>query len=186
MDYIPFGSTDLKVSPLAFGMVFREQADESKALAVVEAAIDRGINLIDCANTYGPTDDRSFGPGRSERILAKAIKGKRDRLVITSKVEELVASGPNDSGLSRYHILREVENSLARLGTDHLDIYLAHHADPATPIEETVATFDHLVKDGKIRYYGFCNFKAGRPPGRSGRPTTGGSNRRCAFRRRTI
>jgi 1-deoxyxylulose-5-phosphate synthase len=160
MDYIKFGSTGLKVSPLAFGMVFREQTDESKALRAVEAAIDRGINFLDCANTYGPTDDRSFGPGRSERILAKAIKGKRDNLVITSKVDESVGSGPNDSGLSRYHILREIENSLSRLGTDHIDIYLAHHPDPSTPIEETVTAFDRLVRDGKIRYYGFCNFKA--------------------------
>ena len=69
MDYIRFGSTGLKVSPLAFGMVYREQTDESKALAAVEAAIDRGINFLDCANTYGPTDNRSLGPGRSERIL---------------------------------------------------------------------------------------------------------------------
>ena len=160
MDYIRFGSTGLKVSPLAFGMVYREQTDESKALAAVEAAIDRGINFLDCANTYGPTDNRSLGPGRSERILAKAIRGKRDRLVITSKVDESVGLGPNDSGLSRYHIMREVENSLSRLGTDHIDIYLAHHPDPFTRIEETVSAFDRLVRDGKIRYYGFCNYKA--------------------------
>ena len=160
MNYIKFGSTGLEVSPLAFGTVFREQTDETRALAAIEAAIDRGVNLLDCANTYGPTDDRSLGPGRSERILAKAIKGKRDRLVITSKVDESVGAGPNDSGLSRYHIMREVENSLSRLGTDHIDIYLAHHPDPSTPIEETVAAFDRLIQDGKVRYYGFCNYKA--------------------------
>ena len=160
MDYIRFGSTGLKVSPLAFGMAFREQSDQAKALKTVEAAIDRGINFLDCANTYGPTNDRSLGPGRSEQILAKAIKGKRDSLVITSKVEESVDSGPNDLGLSRYHILREVENTLSRLGTDHIDIYLAHHSDPSTSIEETVSAFDRLIQDGKIRYYGFCNFKA--------------------------
>ena len=160
MDYIQFGSTGLKVSRLAFGMSFIEQTDETKALTAVEAAIDRGINFFDCANVYAPYDDRSLGPGRSERILAKAIKGKRDRLVITTKVDESVGPGPNDSGLSRYHILREVEHSLSRLDTDHIDLYLAHHPDPATPLEETVTTFDHLVKAGKIRYYGFCNFKA--------------------------
>ncbi len=77
MEYVRFGSTGLKVSPLAFGMAFREQTDEQVAQRVVEKAIDEGINFIDCANTYGSTDDRSFGPGRSERILAKAIKGKR-------------------------------------------------------------------------------------------------------------
>ena len=160
MDYFKFGSTGLKVSPLAFGMVFREQPDKAKALTAVAAAIDRGINFLDCANTYGPTDDRSLGPGQSEQILAEAIKGKREGLVITSKVDESVGSNPNDSGLSRYHILRGVENSLSRLGTDHLDIYLAHHPDPSTPLEETVTAFDRLVRDGKIRYYGFCNFKA--------------------------
>ena len=122
MEYVRFGSTGLKVSQLAFGMVFREQSDDRAAQRVVEAAIDRGINFIDCANTYGPTDDRSSGPRRSEEILARAIKGKRDDLVITSKVDESVGSGPNDSGLSRYHIMREVERSLIRLGTDHIDI----------------------------------------------------------------
>ena len=89
MDYIQFGSSGLKVSRLAFGMSFIEQSDETKAMAAVEAAIDRGINFFDCANTYAPYDNRSLGPGRSERILAKAIKGKRDRLVITTKVREL-------------------------------------------------------------------------------------------------
>lgn len=160
MEYVRFGSTGLKVSPLAFGMVFREQTDDQKAQRVVEEAIDRGINFIDCANTYGPTDDRSFGPGRSEKILAKAIKGKRDDVIITSKVDESVGLGPNDSGLSRYHIMREVENSLTRLGTDRIDIYLAHHPDPTTSIYETVSAFDQLITDGKIRYYGLCNFKA--------------------------
>ena len=160
MEYVRFGSTGLKVSQLAFGMVFREQSDDRAAQRVVEAAIDRGINFIDCANTYGPTDDRSSGPGRSEEILARAIKGKRDDLVITSKVDESVGSGPNDSGLSRYHIMREVERSLTRLGTDHIDIYLAHHPDPTTSLEDTISAFDQLVSDGKIRYYGLCNFKA--------------------------
>ena len=127
---------------------------------LIEAAIDRGINFLDCANMYGPYDERIHGPGGSERILAKAIKGKRDRVVITSKVEEPVGTGPNDKGLSRYHIMREVEHSLIRLGTDHIDIYLAHHPDRTAPIEETVSAFDRLVQDGKIRYYGLSNYPA--------------------------
>ena len=160
MHYVKFGATGLEVSPIALGTVFREQRDEAQAQAVIEAAIDRGINFLDCANMYGPYDRRIHGPGGSERILAKAIKGKRDGVVITSKVEEPMGPGPNDSGLSRYHIMREVEQSLRRLGTDHIDIYLAHHWDPSTPIEETVSAFDRLVQDGKIRYYGLCNFRA--------------------------
>lgn len=160
MEYVKFGSTGLEVSPLALGTAFREQRDETEALNVIETAIDRGINFLDCANMYGPYDKRVHGPGGSERILAKAIKGKRDRVVITSKVEEPMGTGPNDRGLSRYHILREVEQSLNRLGTDHIDIYLAHHPDPTTPIEETVSAFDRLVQDGKIRYYGLCNYPA--------------------------
>ena len=160
MKYVKFGSTGLEVSPLALGTVFREQRDEDEALNVIETAIDRGINFLDCANMYGPYDERIHGPGGSERILAKAIKGKRDRVVITSKVEEPVGTGPNDMGLSRYHIMREVEHSLTRLGTDHIDIYLAHHPDPTTPIEETVSAFDRLMQDGKIRYYCLCNYPA--------------------------
>ena len=84
MHYVKFGATGLEVSPIALGTVFREQRDKAQAQAVIEAAIDRGINFLDCANMYGPYDCRIHGPGGSERILAKAIKGKRDRVVITS------------------------------------------------------------------------------------------------------
>ena len=160
MKYVKFGSTGLEVSPLALGTVFREQRDEDKALNVIEAAIDRGINFLDCANMYGPYEERIHGPGGSERILAKAIKGKRDRVVITSKVEEPVGTGPNDKGLSRYHIMREVEHSLTRLGTDHIDIYIAHHPDRTTPIEETVWAMNHILDRGKALYWGTSEWSA--------------------------
>jgi aryl-alcohol dehydrogenase-like predicted oxidoreductase len=118
----------------------------------VERAIDLGCNFIDTANSYGQ--------GRSERILAKALKGNRDDIILTSKVWSQIGPGPNDWSLSRYHIMREVERSLQRLEMDHLDIYLLHAFDETTPIEETLRAMDDLIRQGKTRYVGCCNFKA--------------------------
>jgi aryl-alcohol dehydrogenase-like predicted oxidoreductase len=159
MDYVPFGSAGVKVSRLALGLGLRGQADEAAAQRLVEYAIDHGVNLIDCANIYGPMDDRA-NIGRSEVVLGRAIKGKRDQVVITSKVASPVGAGPNDRGLSRYHILREIEGTLRRLEIDHLDIYLAHAYDAATPLEETVRALDDVVRSGKARYVGCCNYAA--------------------------
>ena len=159
MEYVNFGAAGVQVSRLALGLGFRGQADEAEARKVIEAAIDRGINLIDCANVYGLMDDRA-NIGRSEEILGKVLKGRRDDVVITSKVASEIGPGPNDVGLSRYHIFREVERSLRRLDTDHLDVYLVHRYDETTPLEETLSALDTLVRDGKIRYFGVCNFTA--------------------------
>jgi 1-deoxyxylulose-5-phosphate synthase len=125
MDYISFGTSGVKISRLALGLGLRGQADEAAAQRLVEYAIDRGITLLDCANVYGPMDDRA-NIGRSEVVLGKAIQGKRDQVVITSKVASAIGHGPNDRGLSRYHILRAIEDSLRRLQTDHVDVYLVH------------------------------------------------------------
>jgi aryl-alcohol dehydrogenase-like predicted oxidoreductase len=159
MEYINFGSAGVKVSRLALGMGLRGQADEAAAQRLVEQAIDSGINLIDCANVYGPMDDRA-NIGRSEVVLGRALKGRRDDVVITSKVFGRLGPGPNDAGLSRYHILREVERSLKRLDTDHIDVYLVHSFDADTPPEETIRALDDLVRAGKLRYVGCCNFAA--------------------------
>lgn len=159
MDYINFGKAGLKVSPLALGLGFRGQGDERAAQRVIEHAIESGINLIDCANIYGPMDDRA-NIGRSEVILGKAIRGKRDDVVITSKVFSNIGPGPNDNGLSRYHILREVERSLSRLKTDYIDVYLIHAFDVGTPQEETIRALNDLVRSGKVRYIGCCNHQA--------------------------
>ena len=159
MDYINFGKSGLKVSPLALGLGLRGQGDEREAQRVIEHAIDAGINLIDCANIYGPMDDRA-NIGRSEVILGKAIRGKRDDVVITSKVFSNIGPGPNDAGLSRYHIMREVERSLLRLRTEHIDVYLIHAFDVGTPQEETIRALDDLVRSGKVRYIGCCNHQA--------------------------
>ena len=159
VEYANFGSAGVKVSRLALGLGFRGQSDEAEAQRVIEAAIDSGINLIDCANVYGLMDDRA-NIGRSEVVLGRALKGKRDDVVITSKVASEIGPGPNDIGVSRYHILREVERSLRRLDTDHLDVYLVHSYDETTPLDETLSALDSLVRDGKIRYFGVCNFTA--------------------------
>ena len=159
MDYVNFGSVGLKVSQLALGLGFRGQKSKDEAQRVVEHAIDRGINLIDCANVYGMMDSRE-NSGSSEIVLGKALKGKRDEVVITSKVCSKIGPEPNDNGLSRYHILREVERSLKRLETDHLDVYLVHGFDASTPLEETMQALDDLVHSGKVRYIGCCNFAA--------------------------
>lgn len=159
MDYVNFGSAGVKVSRLALGLGFRGQEDEAEAQKVIERALDLGVNLIDCANIYGPMDDRA-NIGRSEVILGKALKGKRDEVVITSKVAGAIGPGPNDRGLSRYHIMREVERSLTRLNTDHIDVYLVHTFDDSTPLEETVRALDDLVRSGKVCYIGCCNYAA--------------------------
>ncbi|MDE0483493.1 MAG: aldo/keto reductase [Candidatus Poribacteria bacterium] len=159
MEYVNFGKAGVKVSPLALGLGFRGQGDENAAQRLIEHAIENGINLIDCANVYGPMDDRA-NIGRSEVILGKAIKGKRDDVVITSKVFSHIGQGPNDYGLSRYHIMREIDRSLTRLDTDHIDVYLIHGPDDTTPQEETIRALDDLVRSGKVRYIGCCNHQA--------------------------
>ena len=150
MNYVPLGSSGVKVSRVCLGTAFRGQADDDIAVQTIERAIDLGCNFIDCANYYGL--------GRSERILARAMRGQRDDLFITTKVWSKMGDAPNDLGLSRYHIMREIERSLTRLGTDHIDLYLMHHWDAATPLDETLRAMDDLVRQGKVLYVGACNY----------------------------
>ena len=159
MEYINFGKAGVRVSRLAVGLGLRGQNDAAEAQRMIEHAIAQGINLIDCANIYGLMDDRA-NVRMSEAILGKAIKGKRDDVLITSKVEQVIGPGPNDHGASRYHVIREAERSLKNIGTDHIDFYLIHRYDPSTPLEETVRALDDLVRSGKVRYVGCCNFAA--------------------------
>ena len=159
MDYIKFGHSGLKVSRLAYGLGFRGQSDATEAERTIERAIELGINFIDCANIYGLEDDRS-NAGSSEQILAKVLKRHRDDLVISSKVCSSVGDGPNDSGLSRYHIMREIDRTLTRLDTDHVDVYLLHSYDGDTPLDETLRAMDDVIRAGKTRYMGVSNFQA--------------------------
>src|SRR5262249_41793670 len=121
VQYVQFGTAGVRVSRIALGMGLRGQADESEIERLILNAFERGVNLFDCANVYGLMDDRTYA-GRSEEILGRALRAHRDDVVITSKVTSKVGSGTNDVGSSRYHIMREVERSLRRLGTDRIDV----------------------------------------------------------------
>ncbi len=152
MEYVNLGRLGVRVSRICLGVAFRGQRDDDVAVRVIDRAIDLGCNFIDCANFYGR--------GRSEDVLARAMRGKRDDLFITTKVWSRIGDGPNDAGLSRYHIMREVERSLTRLDTDRIDLYLLHNWDPHTPLDESLRAMDDLVRQGKVLYTGACNFTA--------------------------
>ena len=178
MDYVLVGRTGIRVSRVALGTAVLGLAPPEEGVdALIGAALDAGINLFDCANTYGSraSFDRDGLPAASERkhaeeLLGRALKGRRDDVVLCTKVSEPVGEGPNDGGmilrglggkgggLSRYHIMREVEQSLRRLGTDHIDIYHLHHPDLETAIEETLRATDDLVTQGKVRYVGLSTY----------------------------
>jgi aryl-alcohol dehydrogenase-like predicted oxidoreductase len=142
--------TDLDVSRLCFGtMTFGKPLDQVGATAMVDRAIAAGIDHFDTANAYQR--------GLSEEMLGVAIRGRRDRLVISSKVQHRMGDGPDDVGLSRTAIFKQIDASLARLGTDRLDLYYLHQPDWAVPIEETMEAMEALVACGKIRHWGVSN-----------------------------
>ena len=154
MEYRRLGKAGVKVSRLCLGAGVRGELDEARFVRTVERAIDLGCNFVDCADNYGR--------GRSEPLLGQAIKGKRDNLVITSKVFSAIGPSPNDRGLSRYHIMTAAERSLTRLQTDRIDIYYLHNVDPDTEPEETMRAMEDLVRQGKVRYVGASNHSAAR------------------------
>ena len=153
MKYKILGRTGVKVSELCYGtMAFGGDADEKTSEQMYRRVRELGFNFFDTANVYSQ--------GRSEKILGKLIQGERDELGISSKGCGSMGDGPNDSGLSRRHIMQAVEASLARLQTDRLDLYFVHNFDGDTPIEETLSALDDLVRQGKGRYVGACNWTA--------------------------
>lgn len=153
MNYKRLGKTGLWVSELCMGcMTFGGETDEKTSIAMVERCLEAGINFFDTANVYTG--------GRSEEILGKALRPYRDQVVIATKVRARVAEGPNGEGLSRYHIMQQVEASLRRLQTDVIDLYQVHSWDENTPLEETLSTLNDLVRQGKVRYIGCSNFAA--------------------------
>ncbi len=156
------GKAGLKVSALALGTnVFGWTVDEPTAFAILDAFVDAGGSLIDTADTYSRWAPGNRG-GESETIIGKWLKksGKRSKVVIATKVGSEM--GPDKKGLSRGHILREVEASLQRLQTDYIDLYQSHKDDPNTPIEETLGAYAELIAEEKIRAIGASNFSAER------------------------
>jgi len=151
MEYRNLGSSGLKVSALGLGgNTFGWYIDEQGTAAVVNQALDTGINFIDTADMYDK--------GRSEEFVGRALKGKRLQVLLASKFSFAMGDSPNERGASRWYITRAVEASLKRLNTDYLDLYQYHFPDPTTPIEETLRALDDLVKSGKVRYIGCTNF----------------------------
>lgn len=165
MRYVRLGGTDLDVSVIALGCgnfggigsapeLFGRGEDEAQAFALLDAAREKGITLLDTANSYGG--------GRCEEWIGRwmADRGARDEVVLTTKVRMRVGPGPEDEGLSARHIREQVEASLRRLRTDRIDLYLSHAPDSLVPIEETLTAMDDAIQAGKVRHYGLSNYSA--------------------------
>ena len=151
MEYRNLGHTGVKVSEICLGTAFRAQDDEQLCIEVIDRAIDLGCNFIDSA---------FYGEGRSEAVVGKAIRDKRQELVLCTKIFGTRYQDPNNSGLTRLNLMRGVEDSLTRLQTDYIDLYLLHTFDAVTPLEETLGALDDMVRTGKVRYIGCSNFRA--------------------------
>ncbi len=155
MEYRRMGRTGLKLSELCLGtMTFGHGADEAGAKRLVTLALDAGINFFDTADSYTS--------GRSEVLLGKALQGRRRDVIVATKFFNPTGPGPNDSGMSRVHIMQAIEDSLRRLGTDYVDIYYIHHVDVQSPLEEMLRALDDLVHQGKVRYIACSNYEAWR------------------------
>ena len=156
------GRTGLRVSEICLGtMTFGMQADECASFAIMDRAIEAGVNFFDTADVYPvPVGDTTRGD--TETIIGSWLRvaGRRDKIVLATKCRARMGSAAWSEGLNRKHILRAVEDSLRRLKTDYIDLYQAHSPDPETPIDETLAAFDSLVTSGKVRYIGCSNFAA--------------------------
>jgi aryl-alcohol dehydrogenase-like predicted oxidoreductase len=160
MEYRLLGGSGLRVPVLSFGTgtfgggteFFKAwgATNAADATRLVDVALEAGMNLFDSADIYSK--------GMSEEILGQAIRGRRDSVLISTKGTFRFGDGPNEIGSSRFHLIKAVEGSLRRLGTDHIDLYQLHGFDAETPIEETLQTLDVLVRAGKIRYVGCSNF----------------------------
>ena len=160
MEYRKLGGSGLSVPVLSFGTAtfggkgdfFKAwgSTDVDEAKKMVKLCLDAGVNMFDTANTYSR--------GLSEEILGEALKGIRDKVILSTKATFTMADGPNDFGSSRFHLVKQCEESLKRLKTDHIDIYHMHGFDATTPVEETLKTLENLVNSGKVLYIACSNF----------------------------
>ncbi len=163
MNYTHLGRTGLKVSRLCLGtMNFGDVTDEKTSARILDEALEAGINFIDTADVYGTeqSPDIQQGSGLSEEIIGRWLQqgGRRERIVLATKVYQPMGPGPNDRRLSAYHIRKACEDSLRRLKTDHIDVYQMHHIDRHTPWEEIWQAMELLVQQGKVLYIGSSNF----------------------------
>jgi len=153
MKYRKLGGSGLEVSEIGLGTNnFGPRLDFESSDRVISQCIDSGINFIDTSNSYGATV--------SEEYIGRSLTGRRDSVVLATKVSSRMSEGPNQAGNSRIHIMDQIEGSLSRLQTDYIDLYQIHWWDDDTPIEETLRVLDDLVRDGKIRYFGCSNFSS--------------------------
>ncbi len=153
MEYRRLGNSGLKISEIGLGTnTFGLTADEATSVKIIERALELGVNFIDTAAMYAR--------GKSEEIIGRAIKGKREQVILATKFGHQASLTPRESGGSREYILKSIEQNLKRLGTDYIDLYYLHYADPETPIEETLRAMNDLVHGGKVRYIACSNFAA--------------------------
>ncbi|MEL6275572.1 MAG: aldo/keto reductase, partial [Bacteroidota bacterium] len=145
-------TTNLTLGTMLFGEGQKRSTPEEEAKKIMDVYLDYGGNHIDTANGYAA--------GRSEEIIGRHLKGRRNGIIIATKVRFPMGEGPNEAGLSRHHVLESIHASLQRLQTDYIDLLYLHAWDPITPIEETLRVLDDLVSSGKVRYLGISNFKA--------------------------
>ena len=159
---IRLGNTGLHVSRLCLGtMTFGSNADESASVAILDAATEAGVNFIDTANRY-PSDAPDERKGLTEEIIGRWLKGRRQRFIVTTKAGGPMGPLPWDAGTSRKHLLSAIDASLARLGTDYVDLFQLHRDDPSTPLDETLEAIDTIVRSGRARYVGVSNWGAWR------------------------
>jgi aryl-alcohol dehydrogenase-like predicted oxidoreductase len=158
MEHVRLGRSGLQVSRLCLGtMTFGLQSDEATGVAVMDKAVEGGVDFFDTSDAY-PLGGDLTTRGRTEEIIGRWLPGKRDRIIIATKCFAPTGPAPFDGGNSRKHILSAVEASLRRLGTDYIDLYQLHGYDQNTPIDETLSALDDLVHSGKVRYIGCSNF----------------------------
>jgi len=160
MPVTQLGRAGLRVSRICLGtMTFGAQADERTSHAILDVASERGVDFIDTADMY-PIPSLPETYGRTEEIVGRWLRGKRERFVVATKGYNPMGPGPNDRGNSRVHLMRALDESLKRLQTDYVDLYQIHRWDETVPIEETLSTFDDMRRAGKIRYAGASNLAA--------------------------
>lgn len=160
MKYAKLGATGLTVSRITLGtMTFGLQTDEETSRVILDRAVDAGVTLLDTADVY-PLGGGLETAGRTEEIVGRWLRGKRQRVLVATKAVGRVGAAAWDQGSSRKHILDAIEGSLRRLGTDYVDLYQLHSDDETTPLDETLEALDSVVRSGKARYVGVSNFLA--------------------------